>query len=169
MSPSRFGAIPLLLLAASSCGTPTGNVTPPADTRVKDSAPILEFAVQPFDGEKVEITMYHPKQGFDLELGPRRVFDMVAMKPTADDIGYPALHFEVAKEQREDFRLWTASHVGKHLAIFVDNRLVVAPIIQSALPGSGIISFGFGDEHPSIEELQHLSDRILAQPRHSAG
>lgn len=156
--PFRFCAI--LLFAASSCGNPAETATPSARTPAKEPAPIIEFAVEPLAGEGVEITRYHHGDS-DLDLGPRRSFSIVAATLAADENGYPALSFEIAKEERAEFQSWTASHVGKQLALFVDGRLVIAPVIQSELPAGGILSFGA--EPWTEKQVQDLANRVLAQ------
>jgi len=134
----------------------------PAVPEVPQPAPaILEFAVEPAPGEDVPVTRYE-FNGASLELGPKRAVRIVAARPTADDLGYPALEFEIASDQAEEFRSWTAAHLGRQLAIFVDGRIVTAPVLASALPGAGLLSFG---ANPWTEEqVRDLAKRLVPSP-----
>lgn len=128
----------------------------------KPAPATLEFAVEPAPGE-VETLASHEFNGASLELGPKRSFRIVAARPATDDLGYPALEFEVARDQTEEFRAWTAAHVGFRLAIFVDGRIVTAPVLTSALPGGGLLTFG---ATPWTEEqVRDLAARLASSPR----
>ena len=142
----------VLVLASSACGHATTARTDPPGS-------ILEFAVPPSAGERAKATRYE-HDGLALELGPRRSFRISAATLESDPTGYPALGFEIASDQREEFRLWTAAHVGGPLGIFLDGRLVSAPTLQSELPGSGIVDFGA--QHRTMSQIHALVDRILA-------
>jgi preprotein translocase subunit SecD len=159
MSLSRLGVLLLLLSAAFSCGTAPGKVSSPAHTKVEDAAPKLEFAVEPLASENVKITRYQLEDSF-VDLGPRRSFRIVKATVASDALGFPALGFQVASEERDEFRQWTAAHVDKRLGIFLDGRLTSAPTIMSALPGSGILDFGA--HHQTREQVQALADRFAA-------
>jgi hypothetical protein len=168
-SSSRFGV--LLLLAASSCGKQAGTAAPsasapakaPASPPAKLSTPVLDFAVEPMPGENVQILRCQYERTF-VDLGPRRAFRLAGASVTSDATGYPALGFEIANENREEFRLWTAAHIGKRLGIFLDGRLTSASTIQAELPGSGVLEFG--EKHRSRDEVQALVDRIVAASAH---
>jgi len=76
---------------------------------------------------------------------------------TQDDSGRPAVAFEVVTEKTSLLQEYTAAYApaagrpGGYLCIVLDNRVQSCPQIQSALPGSGIITGGGG-----VEEAQSL-------------
>ena len=77
---------------------------------------------------------------------------------TQDDNGRPAVAFEVVTEKTSLLQEYTAAYApaagrpGGYLCIVLDNRVQSCPQIQSALPGSGIITVGVG----GVEEAQSL-------------
>ena len=77
--------------------------------------------------------------GEELRLGPARSFTITEASRTADDLGYPALAFEIAAPEQSAFTSWTASLVDRRMACLVDWKPVSAPFVRSALPGRGII------------------------------
>ncbi len=56
------------------------------------------------------------------------------------------IHFEFKGDAKRDFESFTRSHVGKHLAIFLDKRLISAPLIEEPIPGEGVIRGHFTPE-----------------------
>jgi len=67
-----------------------------------------------------------------------------SVEPSTDAFGYPALSFEFSGARKADFEAWTKSHVGELLAIVLDGEVLTMPSIESALPGSGLITGGSG-------------------------
>ena len=158
--PRRFAALALLAIAGlglSSCQSPSSAPQTP-----EPRSAILEFAVEAAPGEHVPV-MRHEFNGAWLELGPKRAFRIVDARPTNDDLGYPALEFEIASDQAEEFRAWTAAHLDLKLAIFVDGRVVAAPVLASALPGSGLLTFGASPW--TEEQVRDLAERLAPRPR----
>jgi SecD/SecF fusion protein len=56
------------------------------------------------------------------------------------------IHFEFKGPAKQDFESFTRSHIGKKLAIFLDKRLISAPVIEEPIPGVGIIRGSFTPE-----------------------
>ncbi|MBM3494730.1 MAG: protein translocase subunit SecD, partial [Armatimonadetes bacterium] len=56
------------------------------------------------------------------------------------------IHFEFKGDAKRDFENFTRSHIGKKLAIFLDRRLISAPVIEEPIPGQGIIRGRFTPE-----------------------
>lgn len=86
--------------------------------------------------------------GKDLKPDSSRVLTAVGM-PTQ-------VSFEMqgtARKQLEDF---TRQHVSYYMAIVLDGRLIMAPIIKNVLRGEGVIEGGF-DKPGGLEEAQELS------------
>lgn len=81
---------------------------------------------------------------------------------SSDDLGYPAVSFEMTMERMLDFRAWTGKIVGRGLAIVLDDEVVTLATVNGALPGRGIITGGVNGFTPG--EVQALV-RLLRLPR----
>lgn len=70
-----------------------------------------------------------------------------------DQLGAPVITFSLKTEGAATFASYTASHIGKVLAIVLDNQVLSAPSINSAIPeGKGEITGKF-----TLEEAQNLA------------
>jgi protein-export membrane protein SecD len=70
-----------------------------------------------------------------------------------DQLGQPIITFSLKDTGTKTFADYTASHIGKVLAIVLDNEVLSAPSINSAIPqGSGEITGKF-----TLEEAQNLA------------
>ncbi|MBW7921961.1 MAG: protein translocase subunit SecD [Rubellimicrobium sp.] len=79
--------------------------------------------------------------------------DLVDAQPTFDQNGRPAVSFRFNPHGARIFGEYTANNIGSPFAIVLDDKVVSAPVINSAIPGgSGIITGSF-----SIEESTQLS------------
>lgn len=56
------------------------------------------------------------------------------------------IHFEFKGPSKRVFETFTRSHVGKKLAIFLDKKLISAPVIEEPIPGMGVIRGRFSPE-----------------------
>jgi preprotein translocase subunit SecD len=54
---------------------------------------------------------------------------------STDHFDSPSIVFTTTKEGKEKFRTVTYNNVGKRLAIIINNELITAPVINSAIPG----------------------------------
>lgn len=77
-----------------------------------------------------------------------------------DQMGYPAVSFELIKERAKDFSDWTQSILNHGMAIVLDDEILTLATVKSRLPGSGIIEGGA--EGISKEEVKQLL--ALMQP-----
>ncbi|MFN0241356.1 MAG: protein translocase subunit SecD [Planctomycetota bacterium] len=68
--------------------------------------------------------------------------DLEAVGPTADDVGYPAVSFEIATAKKNAFGDFTSAHIDDGLAIVLNGEIATLATIQDKLPGSGIINGG---------------------------
>lgn len=79
------------------------------------------------------------------------------LKPTSsvsyDDSGKPAVHFDLQGEGSARFAQATAKNIKHYMPIFLDEKCISCPTIQSAISGSGQISGGF----KTIEEARELA------------
>ena len=71
--------------------------------------------------------------------------------------GEAIINFELKGEGKDKFQEVTRSNIGKHLAIFLDQRLLTAPVINSMIPGKGEITGNF-----TLESAKALSDQLNA-------
>jgi len=56
------------------------------------------------------------------------------------------IHFEFKGPSKRVFENFTRSHIGKKLAIFLDKKLISAPVIEEPIPGVGVIRGHFTPE-----------------------
>ena len=71
--------------------------------------------------------------------------------------------FELKVELKQPFREFTTRLLKRQLAILVDHQLMVAPVVQSPLPGAGIIPGGPGGGF-SESEAQSLATVLRFEP-----
>jgi SecD/SecF fusion protein len=101
---------------------------------------------------------------------PEQLQEMIFSKPALLDgsklkpnsradlgTGQTVIHFEFKDDSKEIFKDFTASHQGKRLAIFLDQKLLSAPVIEDVIPGIGIIRGNF-----TPESAKTLADQLNA-------
>jgi preprotein translocase subunit SecD len=71
---------------------------------------------------------------------------------------FPALQFTFAKSSRDKVSKWTSENVGKHIAIFVDDKLFAAAKIHEKLSQEAELSGNFTEE-----EAQRIAKGIKAK------
>lgn len=80
---------------------------------------------------------------------------LVDAQPSFDQNGRPAVTFRFDPQGARAFGDYTAAHVGEPFAIVLDNEVLSAPVIQSAIPGgSGIITGSFTIEQATALAIQ---------------
>ncbi|HMM59341.1 MAG TPA: protein translocase subunit SecD, partial [Candidatus Rifleibacterium sp.] len=79
--------------------------------------------------------------------------DLKFAKVAFDDMGAPIVHLEFNAEGAAKFAQVTGSHIGEQLAIVLDNKVHIAPVIQSRIPGGMAQITG----RFTFEEAQNLS------------
>lgn len=143
MHPTVRHAAPQLLvsilalacLAWAACRTKPQPTPPPAELAVAEvaDAPGPGIAAHPFARvtERTTVLLHEPE-----------TFRVARAFPTNDDTGYPAVGFELAAEEQNRFRRWTAERVGRGMAVLVDGDLMLVATLQSELPGSGYVAGG---------------------------
>ena len=72
--------------------------------------------------------------------------DLADAYPTTDSFGRPAVGFTLTPKAAERFAQFTQSHIGKRMAIVLDNYVVSAPVIQARISDKGIITGTFTNE-----------------------
>ena len=84
--------------------------------------------------------------------------ELVDAQPSFDQNGRPAVSFRFDTTGARKFGTYTAENIGAPFAIVLDNKVISAPTIQSAIPGgSGIITGNF-----TVEESTNLAVLLRA-------
>ena len=152
MTAGRFVSLCFLAGLAVGCAAshPTGSahVSAPA---------VVEFARVADPKETVVRTV--ARGGQEVRLAEVRHFGIARAYPSQDELGYPAVAFELADADRQAFSEWTGSMLNKGLAILVDGEPVTIVTVKSKLPGGGHISFV--TSHRTAEEVRALAERIV--------
>jgi len=126
-----------VLVVAASCSRDSGVAYPPA---VLEFAVVADGSAAPSAGTR---TVTHAGVELVIEAPRRFRLDRVAMG--RDNLGYPAIEFRIHGSEAKEFERWTGEIVDRRLAILIEGEVVTAPVVQSSLPGEGIISGGAGD------------------------
>ena len=77
--------------------------------------------------------------------------DLRTVYQSVDDLGLPAVGFEMKGPRQSDFGDFTEEHENKLMAIVINDEIVSMPNIEDKLPGSGIIRGQF-----TTREVQDL-------------
>ncbi len=84
--------------------------------------------------------------------------ELTDAQPSFDQNGRPAVSFRFNPSGARKFGEYTAENIGSPFAIVLDNEVISAPVIQSAIPGgSGIITGNF-----TVEESTKLAVLLRA-------
>ncbi|SEM88352.1 preprotein translocase subunit SecD [Gemmobacter aquatilis] len=84
--------------------------------------------------------------------------ELTNAQPAFDQNNRPAVEFQFDATGARKFGEYTANNIGKPFAIVLDNEVISAPVIQSAIPGGrGIITGSF-----SVEESTQLAVLLRA-------
>jgi preprotein translocase subunit SecD len=84
--------------------------------------------------------------------------DLKGAYPSRDENGRPAVSFNLTNEGSQKFGRVTEANIQKRLAIVLDGRIQSAPVINSRITDSGIITGGAGGFQQ--EEAQDLSLKL---------
>ena len=86
--------------------------------------------------------------------------DLESVGFSSDQMGYPAVSFEIATKKKADFGNFTESNIGRGMAIVLNGEIATLANIRSKLPGGGIIEGGSGGF--SKKEVQDLVSTLRA-------
>ncbi len=113
----------------------------------------------PGSGNILVPSLDQPGQFYILEATPTVTGEeLVDAQPSFDQNGRPAVNFRFNPTGARKFGEYTANNIGSPFAIVLDNEVISAPTIQSAIPGgSGIITGNF-----TIEESTKLAVLLRA-------
>ncbi|MHB1191342.1 MAG: protein translocase subunit SecD, partial [Armatimonadota bacterium] len=77
----------------------------------------------------------------------------------------PEVRLQFTKEGRKKFADFTRTHVGEHLAIILEGKILSAPVINTAiLDGKAVISGGFKDDEEAHKLAEFLNAGALPVP-----
>jgi preprotein translocase subunit SecD len=119
-------------------------------------APDEKTLLEPYDGkvpEDAEVVRGDPKRtegGYYLVDRVATVTgkDLRSVRRTVDEWNSPAVSFTLNSEAGRRFEKLTTENIGKRIAIILDNRIISAPSVESAIPAvsGGIIRGRFSPE-----------------------
>lgn len=84
--------------------------------------------------------------------------DLRSASVITDQLGQPAISFELSPEGADIFADFTTNNVGRYLAIVLDGQVISAPVISSPITtGSGVIegSFTFEEANSLAVQLRY--------------
>jgi len=91
--------------------------------------------------------------------------DLVDSQPSFDENNQPAVLFSFNSSGARKFAKHTAENIGRPFAIVIDNKVISAPRIISAIPtGSGQITGNFTVERANILSIQLRSGSLPVKP-----
>lgn len=79
---------------------------------------------------------------------------------TTDQAGRPAVAFDFSGESADQLSTFTAQNINKPMSIVLDNRVISSPIINGALPGRGIITFGNSSRAEQEKDARVLLNQL---------
>ena len=94
--------------------------------------------------------------------------DFPRVFPSYDEMGFPAVGFEIALLRHNDFEAFTTEHEGQQMAIVIDNEIVTDPVLNQPLSSGGIITGGtFGFTQTQVNDLVQVinSGSLDLEPR----
>ena len=124
----------VLLLVLAGCSAEVGGA-PEKDTSPTVGAVslVVPIELRPVadDGTKV---LKDPATGESLKLAdPIMTVEELDGADISSDNGMWALNLDLNTKDTRTFADWTTAHTGERLAIVIDDKVVVAPTIQSAI------------------------------------
>jgi preprotein translocase subunit SecD len=106
-------------------------------------AAVLEM--RPMTKDDVARAQSDPKFNAYAHSGPPVITgaDMSSATAGTDSAGQPAVNFTLNAAGSKKFYDWTSKNVGQYLPIFLDRKLIEAPVIESAISNQGQIHGNF--------------------------
>jgi len=130
------------------------------------STALLEFRLVPEKYEPLDMETY--REWKDTETGQTVSWDLVRAESSAEFTGRDLMPnakvqsgqtgdwvvaFELKAAKKDDFNEFTRRNIDRIMAIVLDRECNMAPVIRSAIPGSGIIEGSMGAEEASDLKL----------------
>ncbi len=113
------------------------------------------YVVDEYDGEYYMLCW--DRAGYRLAPDPDRPWQVARARQGADEVGKPAIAFEMDTVGASLLGALTEKHVGKKMAIVLDDEVYTAPTLRSRISRSGLISGDF-----SNEELRYIIQVLAA-------
>lgn len=132
-----FAAFSLLLVL--SCQSLGGA---PEQLSTTQPVPIVLRAAVP---DVTESAMTVHLGGALLHFGEPVEFAVAAVSPAGDGQGVPAMLIEIAEEDQGRLLAWTQEHLDEKVGIFVQDRLLMAPYINSAMSDRVLVQGNFSE------------------------
>lgn len=91
--------------------------------------------------------------------------DLESATSSADYMRNPAVGFTFKPSRKKDFRDFTRNHINQKMAIILEGRIQCNPVINSEIPGAGIISGpypdGFSEDEQKVLVATLRSGRLM--------
>ncbi len=78
--------------------------------------------------------------------------ELRSARRSQDQYGQPAVSFSLVAAAADKFSTFTGGHIGSHMAIVLDHRVMSAPVIQGQISDEGIIQGSF-----TVQEAEDLA------------
>ena len=142
----------LLLALTPGCQHPETEIDPQlAKQPVEEPRSQLTFRVEVDPSDPAAERFVYEDQ--EVYLGEARSY-AVRVFASQDDLGLPAIGFELEQAYFQEFGDFTEANQKKRMAILLGERIVTFPQINGRLQGSGVIEGGPGGF--TAEEVQAL-------------
>ncbi len=104
--------------------------------------------------------------GLSIFLCPPLPVEVDRVFATEDGLGYPVLGFEIVEADTAQFEEATRRATGRRIAMLIGGDVITTPVINSPLPGRGVIAGGaVGFTDAEVQELlQRLSVAVSDAP-----
>jgi SecD-like export protein len=145
-----------LLVSGMHCFAACSTVANSPDTAEK---PFIEYGLVAPYGYSGPEPVEHVRHAFGEKrneppigvIQPLHRGHVVEVRKSLDQLGIPALYFQLTDADEKEFADFTEKHAGEQVAFFVDGKLVSAATVIERLPGRGILTADW-----SGEELERL-------------
>jgi preprotein translocase subunit SecD len=145
----RLNSLGTSELSFSKVGTDRINIEMPGLRDPEEAIKLIREAavleMRPLTKAQVARAQSDPKFNAYAASGPPVITgaDMASATPGTDAAGQPAVLFTLTAAGARKFYDWTSKHIGDPLPIFLDKKLISAPIIEGAISTNGEIHGNF--------------------------
>jgi preprotein translocase subunit SecD len=146
---TRLSGLGVSELSFSKVGDDRINIEMPGLKKPEEAIQLIRQAavleMRPMTKDDVARAQSDPKFDAYKHSGPPVITggDMSSASPGTDPAGQPAVNFTLNAAGSKKFYDWTSKNVGQFLPIFLDRKLVEAPVIESAISNNGQIHGNF--------------------------
>ncbi|MFL6126268.1 SecDF P1 head subdomain-containing protein [Actinophytocola sp.] len=145
----------VLVLALAGCTTEVGGAPVESSSAPSSVDVAVPIEMRPVTADGATV-LADPATGESLKLAdPIMTIRRLDGAEVTNDNGLWALNLDLNTQDAKTFADWTTAHTGERLAIVIDDEVVVAPTIQSAITG--------GEVQISGDYTRNDVDKLLAR------